>query len=176
MTQNKPKKCSICKNLFEPKNSMQKVCSIKCAIDYSASLKKNKEFRETLQRRENLKSRAEWLKEAQTAFNAYIRERDAGLPCISCQKPPKKKNAGHYLSTGSHPELRFEPLNVHLQCEHCNTYLSGNLIQYRKNLIVKIGIGDVEWLESKHEPKKYSIEEIKDIKKIYKDKLKSLKI
>ena len=100
--------------------------------------------------------------------------RDKNLLCISCQKPPKKRNAGHYRSVGACPELRFEELNCHMQCEHCNTYLSGNLIEYRKNLILKIGVEKVEFLESKHEPKKYTIDEIKEIKAKYKQKLKGL--
>lgn len=63
--------------------------------------------------------------------------------------------------------MRFEPLNVWIQCEKCNSYLSGNLINYRIYLIAKIGRDKLEWLEGKHEPKKYSIEELKDIKAKY---------
>jgi len=33
----------------------------------------------------------------------------------------------------------------------------------------------VEWLEGKNEPKKYTIEDAKEIKKLYKQKLKLLK-
>ncbi len=101
------------------------------------------------------------MKEAQTIFNTWIRLRDKGNLCISCDKICKKENAGHYKSVGGFPELRFEPLNVHLQCEYCNTYLHGNLIEYRKRLIKKIGLEKAEWLEKKHDPKKYTIEKKK---------------
>ena len=111
---------------------------------------------------------------AQTIFNAFIRLRDAGNVCISCQKPPRKKNAGHYLSRGAHPELRFHPLNCHLQCEHCNSFKSGNQSLYRKNLIEKIGLDDVEWLEGPHEPKRYTIDNLKTIQKWYRRKLRRL--
>jgi len=126
-------------------------------------------------RKQALKSLGELHKEAQPEFNKYIRLRDKGKPCISCQKNSgAKMNAGHYLSVGAHPELRFETLNCWLQCEKCNSFLSGNIARYRINLIELIGIDKVEWLEGPHEPKKYSIEEIIEIKDLYRAKLKAL--
>ena len=154
-------------------------CSVECLYAHTAdkriAAQEKKERKVMREAKEKLKSRGEYAKEAQTAFNAWIRERDGGQVCISCQKPPKKKNAGHYRSVGAAPELRFEPLNVHLQCEHCNTYLSSNAIDYRINLIKKIGADKLEWLEGPHEPKKYTIDDLKQIKADYKAKLKELK-
>ena len=83
-------------------------------------------------------------------------------------------HASHYRSVGGHPELRFNPLNCHSACSICNNHLSGNLIPYRVALIEKIGLAEVEKLEGKHEPLKLTIEEIKEIKKIYKEKQKQL--
>ena len=137
--------------------------------------KKAKKETSRMRREFNLKDRSYQLKKAQAAFNAFIRERDKCLPCISCQKNSgAKMNAGHYLSVGAHPELRFETLNCWLQCEKCNSFLSGNIARYRINLIERIGMGAVEWLEGPHEPKKYSIEEIIEIKELYRAKLKAL--
>mgnify|MGYP003637200615 CR=1 FL=1 len=131
----------------------------------------NKDVRE---RKEKLKTTSDYLKELQVVFNKWVRLRDKGLNCISCNKPAKKENAGHYRSVGSSPNLRFEPLNVHLQCEYCNTYQHGNLIPYRQNLIKKIGIDLVEWLETEHEPKHYSKPELIIMKEEYKEKIKQL--
>jgi hypothetical protein len=47
-------------------------------------------------------------------------------------------------------------------------------LEYRKNLVKKLGIEKVEWLESKHPPKKWTIEELQEIKKIYKQKCKEI--
>jgi hypothetical protein len=47
-------------------------------------------------------------------------------------------------------------------------------LEYRKRLLVKIGIEKLDWLESDHEPKKYSIEEIKEMIKDYRLKLKDI--
>ena len=154
-----------------PARPLQSCCGARCALMYV----RNKDKKELKERKEKLKSRSDWLREAQTVFNKWIRERDKGLACISCGRNTGSKiNAGHYLAVGSHPELRFNELNNHLQCEHCNTFLSGNQIQYRAGLIKKIGIEQVEWLEGPHEPKKYKIDEIKSIKETYRLKLKSL--
>ena len=180
----KPKKCKVCSTTFTPFLSTQVVCNISCAIKQAEKIRKKSDVeikkadrKKTTERKLALKSRSDWLRDAQIIFNRFIRMRDDGLNCISCAKPMHKKvNAGHYLSVGSHPELRFNELNCHAQCEHCNSWLSGNAIEYRKNLIQKIGVDLVEWLESKHEPKKYTIEQIKELILTYKQKIKALNI
>jgi len=180
----KKKKCKICKTEFIPFNSLTKVCSSQCAYEFvqKENLRKTRkdEKAQRKQHREaknSLKSRSDWLREAQTVFNAYIRARDRGQPCISCktEKPDIQFCAGHYLTRGGHPELRFSELNTNLQCnQYCNMRLSGNIRLYRINLIEKIGLKNVEWLEGRHEPQKWTIEEIKEIKLYYRDKLKAL--
>jgi hypothetical protein len=125
--------------------------------------------------KEKIKTRGDWTREAQTAFNAFIRARDSLQPCISCDRHHNGQyHAGHYRSVGSAAHLRFNELNVHKQCAPCNNHLSGNLISYRVNLIKKIGINSVEELEQDNKTTKWSIDYIKSIKKIYKAKLKEL--
>lgn len=76
---------------------------------------------------------------------------------------------------GACPELRFCELNVHKQCAPCNDHKSGNIIEYRINLVNKIGADKVAWLERQdHEPKKYTIEDCKAMIKHYKAKIKEL--
>ena len=114
------------------------------------------------------------MKSTQIVFNSWIRKRDAGQPCISCKNPtPKKVNAGHYIASGKSKFLTFNEHNVHLQCEYCNTFLSGNLLEYRINLIEKIGIEKVEYLEeNRHITKKYLRSELLAIIEKYKKLLK----
>lgn len=127
-------------------------------------------------RKEAIKSRADWAREAQTAFNAYIRARDEGLPCISCGRHHQGQwHAGHYLSTGARPELRYTESNVHRQCAPCNTHLSGNAVLYRIGLIERIGLQAVEWLEGPHEMPKWTAEDYRAIRDTYRAKLKELK-
>ena len=158
--------CKVCSREFTPKRPLQSVCGLVCAKKVPAKARKT--------RQEALKTRSQWLREAQAQFNAWIRARDSGLGCISCGTHNGKANAGHYRSTQACPELRLCDENVHLQCERCNTYLSGNLIEYRKALIHRIGAERVEWLEGPHEAKKYAIDDLKAIKQTYRDKLRVL--
>jgi hypothetical protein len=120
--------------------------------------------------------RAHWIKKAQSSFNAYIRARDAGLPCISCGCPDGKgkRNAGHYRPAGINTALRFDERNCNGQCERCNTYLSGNIAAYRDGLVKKIGITYTQQLDDNHDIRKWTIPELKEIERTYKAKLKEL--
>lgn len=175
----KPKKCRSCGNKFTPIRPLQSVCSLECAIIKGKAASTAQKRAEAASKRaehrkakESIKTRGDYARDAQIIYNAYIRKRDEGKPCISCGSYTGKQNAGHYRSVGSAPELRFNELNCHLQCEKCNTYLSGNLINYRIELIKRIGLEAVDWLEGKHEPPHYSIECLKSIKAEYRRKTK----
>ena len=183
--QPKPKTCrnAACSIKFVPQRLGQVVCSPACALatkDVNQQKARKSlaqvERREIKVRKEKLKSRADHLKDTQQAFNAWIRERDAELPCISCGRHHAGQyHSGHYRTVGASPELRFEPLNAWKQCAPCNNHLSGNLINYRISLLQKIGEEKVIWLEGPHEAKKYTIEELKAMTADYRAKARELK-
>lgn len=173
-------KCKSCKKPFERKRRNQIVCSFECSISYSKALKEKKAKEVWIEKKKALKDEiltlSDYLKMAQQVFNEFIRLRDKDLPCISCGT--KKSNlwdAGHWRSVGANPQLRFNELNVNKQCRKCNGYWGGMPIEYRKGLIEKYGIEIVEELESENKPKKYTIEGLKELIKIYKQKIKELK-
>jgi hypothetical protein len=58
---------------------------------------------------------------------------------------------------------------------HCNQHKSGNAVEYRINLVKRIGQDKVEYLESCNDPVKYTIEDAKEIKRLYNEKLKELR-
>jgi len=169
----KPKKCKDCSKEFNPFKFAQPRC-VPCAIlkgraDTKKQMEKKKSDsiksfnKETKKRKAAIKGKSEFKKEAQAAFNSFIRERDKELACISCGRNSKKKvlrgavfHAGHYRSRGANPELSFVEDNVHKQCAYCNKDLSGNVTNYRINLIKKIGAKRLEWLEGPHELTRYS--------------------
>lgn len=129
------------------------------------------------ERKQAVRPRGKVLADTQRAFNAYIRERDKHLPCISCGRPNDglhQRHAGHFLSVGSHPALRFDPDNCHAQCSVCNNHLSGNLHGYRPNLVARIGQERVERLESQHPPAKWSREQLEALKSHYRAQLRQL--
>lgn len=176
-------KCCGCKGRY-PRETMRKLpvgyfCSDDCAWLYAnkktETQKAKAERAELKERKLKARTKGEWLKLCQTLFNRYIRERDRNDPCISCQRYHEGQyHAGHYRTVGGNPELRFEELNCHKQCSVCNNHQSGRLVDYRINLIKKIGQENVEWLEGPHEPKHYTIDDIKALMAEYKQKLKDI--
>lgn len=131
--------------------------------------------------RQALKTRGDILKEAQAAFNLFIRERDRaeGHPCISSGRPlnwsGNAVDAGHYRSTGAAPHLRFDEMNCHAQSKHDNRYLSGNAVDYRINLIKRIGLEEVERIEADNTPRHRSKQDLTEIRDKYKAKARALK-
>ena len=178
----KTKRCANCKQLYVPSPwapPFAKWCSLDCGIELGreraekALLKRQaKELRE---RKVALKPRSKWLQEAQAAYNGWVRERDACLPCPSCRRNHEGQwHAGHYRSVGAMPSLRFNAYNVHRQCSACNSHLSGNLLEYRLGLIERIGQERVEWLEGHHETRKFDIVYLRRIKSIFTRRAKQL--
>lgn len=105
----------------------------------------------------------------QRAMNAYIRKRDENKPCISCQKRAVTE-AGHFIAQGSSGLLRYHLDNLNGQCAQCNRWLHGNLLEYRINLVKKIGLKKVEWLEShRHDTYKWTREELETLLKVIKE-------
>lgn len=170
------RRCKVCRWLFAPRSITHKACSAGCAQTLAETTRAAAERKADRARKVAMKSRAQWLKEAQAAFNAWIRERDAALPCISCGRHHTGAyDAGHYRSVGAQPALRFHPANVHKQCVPCNQHKGGNVVEYRLGLIARIGAAAVELLEQEQPPAKYTIEQAQEIKAHYRAKLKQLK-
>lgn len=122
-----------------------------------------------------------YMKQAQAAFNRYIRLRDAGRygSCISCGNKPETvygggADSGHYLSRGSRKGHfhRFNLKNAHLQCVRCNRYRGGAVADFRDGLIKRYGIEYVEALESDDRQLTYTKEYLTRIEKIFKRRAK----
>lgn len=128
------------------------------------------------------------IKEAQEAFNKFIRLRDRDKPCVSCcdasptQACGGQWDAGHYLSVGSHPELRFNEDNCHKQCKVCNGGAGKYQRKkravddaYRAELIRRIGLERVEALENrKYEPGKWTADDLRAIRDDYRKRCREL--
>ncbi|MGY8831957.1 MAG: recombination protein NinG [Pseudomonadales bacterium] len=183
--QPKPKTCKnpACSVRFTPQRLGQSVCSPVCALAIKDVHKERArkalaqvERKAIKAAKERIKSRGDYLREAQTAFNAWVRERDTQLPCVSCGRHHQGQwHAGHYRTVAGSPELRFEPLNVWKQCAPCNNHKSGDIVNYRLELVRRIGAEQVAWLEGPHDPKKYTIEDLKAIAAEYRAKLRELR-
>ena len=113
-------RCKNCRDKFEPIHFNAKYCSKdECRKVWIETAKVKQWTKEKKARKEKLETVQDLMKKAQKVFNTWIRKRDKGLNCISCNKPCKKENAGHYFSSGGHKNVTFNEDNVHLQCEYC---------------------------------------------------------
>jgi len=183
------KRCKLgsCKKLFDPVRDFQKCCSFEHDMEFindknnlknlidegkkrgiKVANKRKKEFRQ---------SDKSLLKElAQKIVNTYIRLRDQENPCCSCGHTEGRQfHAGHYESAGGNQQQRFYTLNIHKQCSICNNYKSGNLIPYRLFMIEKYGLEKVEAIESDHSIKKYDVEYLQKLIKVFRKKIKLYK-
>lgn len=171
----KQRKCVICKSWFTPFSTTQKCCTYPCAMKKVVQDREKADRKEYRVKKEALKTLSDHLKDTQAVVNAYIRERDKDLPCISCNRHHKGQyQAGHYRSIGAAPQLRFNEDNINKQCTACNNHKSGNAVEYRINLVKKIGQKRVEALENNNTPALFTIEDAKRIKAVYREKLKAL--
>lgn len=191
-------RCKYCSQLYKPARTMQpgRVCnSIECQAKHAEEVIADRrkktakaeriaaaEDRKTVKiKLDKLKTARDWTKEAQIAFNAYIRARDANKPCICCGLPLQSSSVGgdfdcgHYRSVGSAPHLRFDERNAHGQRKQCNRWGAGRAVDYRIGLVSRIGRESVESIEADQTPRKYTIEELKAIKATYIAKLKELR-
>lgn len=135
---------------------------------------------EIRKRKDAIKTLPQLKAEAQAAFNAYIRARDAHQPCICCGLPLSSGDVGgaydcgHYRSVGSAPHLRYDERNAHAQRKQCNRWGAGRAVDYRLGLIERIGLDAVEALEADNTVCKFTADELRAIKTLYREKLKNL--
>jgi len=123
--------------------------------------------------------------EAWKAFSLFIRTRDCLFTtkkndrgkCITCgiELPIGELQAGHFIS-GRHNSYLFSEEGVHAQCRTCNILKGGNQLEYRRQIIDLYGDKYDEVLEKEsHEIKKYTLEDYKEIRDEYKERLKEIK-
>lgn len=176
----KLKPCAHCGTSFMPARPLQAVCSAICATR-RAKAQRVEEKRQLRQRKERAKTIPTLIKEAQVEFNKFCRARDrqAGFNCISSGRPldwsGNGVDAGHYRSVGAAPHLRFDERNVHAQSKHDNQWKSGNVVEYRINLIKRIGLEAVLALEADNRVHKWTREELIEIRDKYRAKVREMK-
>lgn len=182
-----PRPCKQCGSEYKPSKGLQSTCGLKCALDQSRAKQAAKAAKQAdrrhRERKAAIKPKGVVLREAQAAFNKWVRARDYGLPCVSCGRlegDSKLKghhfDCGHYRSRGGlSGHLRFFSYNAAGQCVQCNRDLSGNIVEYRKGLIKRIGLDRVEALENNNETRKFDIEYLQRIKKIFNRRARHVK-
>lgn len=175
----KPRPCSHCGEHFVPVRPLQSVCSPRCAAR-KVRADKAEERAKVRTVREEGKRLGTLIAEAQAAFNAYIRARDAGVPCICCGKPfePMKPggsvDAGHFRARSVAPHLRFHEDNVFAQRKNCNRPGGTTYAAFRAGVVARIGEERVVALETNNAIHKWTKDEVREIRAKYRAKLREL--
>ena len=173
-----------CKMKFTPEREFQVACSYECSIHYAKQLISKREATKKENAGKELREykkthKPTLLQLAQKLVNQYVRLRDKGERCISCGHNfanGRQEHAGHYIARSKSSLLRFDERNINTQCSICNDHLSGNVAEYKVGLINKIGIKEVEYLESnKTALKTWTVEELKELITKYRAKIKQYK-
>lgn len=180
----KPKRCRVCKTSFLPRSPMAVVCSVPCSLEHAKKVATIKRAKVQRQERaqdkaklEKFKTLAAYKKEAQAAWNSYVRARDLGLSCASCGAMPGEVYGGsmdcsHYRSRGSAPHLSFHLHNAASACVKCNRFLGGNVVALRAGLVERIGEAKILAVEADQRPRHFTKEYLIRIKKIFTKKAK----
>lgn len=180
-------KCRHCKER-KPRDSMLKVplgsfCDSQCASLYGIAKSGKQQLKK--KRSEAWKAKRDRLSNdlshqisiTQDAFNRMIRELDKHLPCVSCSKPAGTYalTAGHYLTVGAHPELRFDARNCHGQCSGCNSGVqrfakgdkSSTKAKFTAEIARRYGQELVNYVTGPHEAKHYTCDDLKALRKVF---------
>lgn len=168
--------CQECRQQYVRERTGQRVCSIACGLLLvrRQQIKRAVEPYRTKPGKPN-NSLSHQLELTQRVFNQWIRWRDHDRPCISSGRATAPQwDAGHFRPVGGMGGsiLRFDPANCHKQCSEQNQHQSGNLQRYRVNLVTRIGIEEVERLESTNGTRKWDVDEVKEIRRHYRKLLR----
>lgn len=175
----KARHCEVCQTLYTPQRMGQVVCRPACAMK-KVRLAKVEERAQIKTRKEAVKRLPTLIAEAQEAFNAFIRARDAAQPCICCGKPfePQRPggsvDAGHFRSRGAAGHLRFNEDNCHAQRKNCNMPGGATYAEYRAGLVARIGEARVLALEMDNGVRKWTHDELRGIRDHYRKLLKEM--
>lgn len=180
------KKCRVCLKRFVPARPLQVACCPACAQELARRNRENIEQRKAIAERKRARAQLEAMKtvpqlmaEADRAFCAWVRARDAGKPCICCGRGSSgwtrggEWDGGHYRSRGAASHLRYHEDNCHAQLKQCNRR-AFDVAAYRANLIERIGVARVEALEADNAPHKWTRDELREIRDAYRRKLREM--
>jgi hypothetical protein len=106
---------------------------------------------------------------AEKATNRCVRARDFFKGCVSCEKGAHWDgvwHASHFKSVGSNSKLRYNLWNIHKGCNECNIHHSGNIAEYEKRLVARIGPERVEWLKCQNGTVKYTAEYLERLTRV----------
>lgn len=186
-------RCRGCDHYFRPEEGTPKWvkwCGEECqeiiALRLLAKIRldheKQAEKKRLSEKKESRKARLEYdrnnyrkqFQSTKRAAQRLANRLDEREGCICCSEPRGNSQfcGGHYKTAGAHPELALDLLNIHGQRNQlCNKQKSGNIAGdkhshgYTQGLINRYGQWIIDYLESCHAPKKYTCEDLIQMRK-----------
>lgn len=179
-------RCKVCRTEFQRRSITHKACSPECAEILARRTRLADEQKAArIERRKDaiarqaLKPRSKLSQETQDACNKYVRLRDAHLGCVSCDKPPNwagQWHAGHWLSRGSRPDLRFDTCNIFKQCSQDNVYGDTETThRFDDEVLRRVGQAEVDRLKGPPTAAKLTRDELIALKAEFVAKAKALR-
>jgi hypothetical protein len=144
------KKCKSCGKQFEPSNSIQSACQLKCALKLSAAKTKQKATEKkqlNLKLKESLKTLGDYKKELQVKINKIVRLIDFNCNCLACGTNKGKFDASHFRGVKAWDNLRYNLFNIYSGCAQCNTFKDGNLIKFREGIVITFGEETINYMD-----------------------------
>ena len=189
----KMRKCPVkkggCGAMFRPARKGQLACLADgCAQKVGGWLAASKakaahkeDIKQTKAALEKLKRVPDLKKEAQKAFNDWVRARDAGKGCFVCGRTLVLGgvgggfDAGHIRSRSNADNLRFDVRNVHGQCKPCNAAGATKDWQMRAAADRLLGPEVAAELYADNKPIKWQRDQLRQIRDESRAKLAALK-
>lgn len=182
------RKCKICKTPFAPRSAWANACGEDCSKEVARLIRETKERKEAREDRARTKAKLIELKPAKwhrakckKAVHAYVRARDEGKECASCDTILLKLgrvggdyDAGHFRAVGVAKNLEFDLRNIWGQCKYCNDRLRGNYQEYERRLRIKQGDAFVNELLTDNAPRHMKIHDYNELEAWAKAELKKL--
>jgi hypothetical protein len=144
------KKCKSCGKQFEPSNTIQSACQLKCALKLSAAKTKQKATEKkqlNLKLKESLKTLGDYKKELQVKINKIVRLIDFNCNCLACGTNKGKFDASHFRGVKAWDNLRYNLFNIYSGCAQCNTFKDGNLIKFREGIVITFGEETINYMD-----------------------------
>jgi len=179
----KPPRCPECKEPFVRELVGQKVCAKpECMIAWAKQkrlerrvapyrTKRIKQTPEVKAFREN--DKAHVAKQARSALHKWIvAVRDVDKPCVSSGRTKSAQwQAGHFRP-GTQSMTRYDEANIHKQSIDDNYWRSGNVSKYEEELVRRVGQSEVDRIKASTAVKKWTIEELREIRDEYRQRLR----
>lgn len=171
------KRCKACRGAFTPASAWQTHCRAEACAQSALADATDKRLRREAKAHKakllDLEPLSYWEEKAQKAINRYVRARDHGLGCVSCDLPPSwggQWHASHLRTVAAASSVRYHLWNIHKACSSCNNHKSGNVGEYLRRLPARMPQERIDWLYTQNQTVRRSREYLQRLAAVFNKK------